>query len=139
MAVSHIHPHLYVRNGVTYKCMKVMANTMLDFMIKEEGGKVNLRMLAQFHNLVPYSDNRILEANAEDIKLSISAVLRPVCKAMCLKSKERELVRQMILKVGLVFGDYIAKYFSPRAMVTRHLDLSGPDQVGRPADGAGQV
>lgn len=72
-------------------------------------------MLAHVHNLVPYSDNRILEASAEDIKLFSSTVLRPVCKAMCLKSKERELVRQMILKVGIVFGDYIAKYFSPRA------------------------
>ena len=135
MTVGHTHPHLYVRNGVTYECMKVMAN----FMIKEEGGKVNLRVLAHVHNLMPYSDNRILEANAEDIELFISAVLRPVCKAMCLKSKERELVRQMILKVGLVFGHYIAKYFSPRAMVTRHLDFSGPDPVRRPADGAGQV
>merc|ERR1719470_800704 len=98
MAVSHTHPHLYVRNGVTYECMKDMANAMLDFMMKEEGGKVNLRVLTHVHNLVPYSDHRILEASAEDLKLFISTVLRPVCKAMCLKSKERELVRQMILK-----------------------------------------
>eukprot|EP00091_Calanus_sinicus_P004862 TRINITY_DN1522_c1_g1_i1.p1 TRINITY_DN1522_c1_g1~~TRINITY_DN1522_c1_g1_i1.p1 ORF type:complete len:1087 (-),score=342.03 TRINITY_DN1522_c1_g1_i1:65-3325(-) len=98
MAVSHTHPHLYVRNGVTYECMKVMANAMLDFMIKEEGGKVNLRVLTHVHNLVPYSDNRVLEASGEDIKLFISSVLRPVCKAVCLKSKERELVRKMILK-----------------------------------------
>ena len=99
MAVGHTHPHLYVRNGVTYDCMKVMANAMLDAMIKEEGGMVNYRVLTHVHNLVPYSDNRILEASAEDIKLFISTVLRPVCKAVCLKVKERELVRQMILKV----------------------------------------
>jgi len=48
--------------------------------------------------LVPYPDNRILEAGAEDIKLFFWTVQRPVCKAVCLKSKERELVRQMILK-----------------------------------------
>jgi len=40
MTVGHTHPHLYVRIGVTYECMKVMANAMLDFMIKEEGGEV---------------------------------------------------------------------------------------------------
>ena len=66
MTVGQTHPHLYVRNGVTNECMKVMAN----FMIKEEGGKVNLRVLAHVHNLMSYSDNRILEDSAEDIKLS---------------------------------------------------------------------
>jgi hypothetical protein len=64
MTVGHTHPHLYVRNGVTYECMKVMANAMLDLIIKEEGGEVNLRVLTHVHNLVPYSDNRILEASA---------------------------------------------------------------------------
>jgi hypothetical protein len=93
-----------LRNGVTYDYMKVMANAMLDTMIKE--GKVNYRVLAHIHNWVPFLDNRILEASAEDIKLFISTVMRPVCKVMCLKTKERELVRQMILKVssGLAFS-----------------------------------
>ena len=99
MAVGHTVPHLYVRNGVTYECMVVMANAMLDVMIKEEG-KINLRVLTHVHNLMPYTDNRVLEASPEDIKLFISTVLRPMCKAVCLKRKERELVREMILKVG---------------------------------------
>ena len=86
MAVGHTH--LYVGNGVTYDCIKVMANAMLDVMIKEEGGKINYNVLNHTHNLVPYSDNRILEASAEDIKLFISTVVRTVR----LKSKERELV-----------------------------------------------
>ena len=105
MAVCHTHPHLYVHNGVTYDCMKVMANAMLEAMIKEEGGKVNYLVLAHVLNLVPYFDNRILGGSAVDIKLFISTVLRPVCKAMCLKTKGRELVRQMIIKVssGLFF------------------------------------
>jgi len=97
MAVGHTHPHLFVRNGVTYNCMKVMANALLDFMIKEEG-KVNLRVLTHVHNLIPYSDRRILQASKEDIRLFISTVLRPVCKAVCLKTKERDLVRDLILK-----------------------------------------
>ena len=69
--------------------MKVMAIAMLDVMIKEEGGKINYRVLAYVLNLVPYSDNRILKARTEDIKLFISTVVRTVR----LKSKERELVR----------------------------------------------
>ena len=92
-----LHPHHYGSNGVTYNCMKVMAIAMLDVMIKEEGGKINYRVLAYVVNLVPYSDNRILEASAEDIKPFISTVLIPVCKAVCF---ERELVRQTIQKVS---------------------------------------
>ena len=99
MSVGHTLPHLYLRNGVTYSCMVTMANTLLDTMVKEEG-QVNLRVLTHVHNLVPYTDSRVLEATTEDIKLYISTVLRPSCKAICLKSKERELVRQLVLKVG---------------------------------------
>merc|ERR1719186_1024986 len=97
MSVGHTLPHLYLRNGVTYSCMVTMANTLLDTMVKEEG-LVNLRVLTHVHNLVPYTDSRVLEASPEDIKLYISTVLRPSCKAICLKSKERELVRQLVLK-----------------------------------------
>jgi len=97
MAIGHLQPHLFVRNGVTYNCMKVMANALMDTMIREEG-KVNFRVLTHVHNLIPYSDKRVLEASAEDMKLFITTVLKPVCKAVCLKAEERELVRQMILK-----------------------------------------
>ena len=102
MAIGHLQPHLFVRNGVTYNCMKVMANALLDTMIRNEG-KVNFRVLAHVHNLIPYSDNRVLEASPEELKLFITTVLKPVCKAVCLKTEERELVRQIILKVSLVF------------------------------------
>ena len=101
MAIGRLQPHLFVRNGVTYNCMKVMANALLDTMIRDEG-KVNFRVLAHVHNLIPYSDNRILEASPEELKLFITTVLKPVCKAVCLKTEERELARQMILKVGLL-------------------------------------
>merc|ERR1719233_2263252 len=97
MAIGHLQPHLFVRNGVTYNCMKVMANALLDTMIREEG-QVNFRVLTHVHNLIPYSDKRVLEASAEDIKLFTTTVLKPVCKAVCLKTEERELVRLMILK-----------------------------------------
>merc|ERR1719370_1523034 len=97
MAIGHLQPHLFVRNGVTYNCMKVMANALMDTMIREEG-KVNFRVLTHVHNLIPYSDKRVLEASAEDMKLFITTVLKPVCKAVCLKTEERELVRLMILK-----------------------------------------
>jgi len=97
MTIGHSDPHLFIRNGVTYNCMKVMANALLDTMIKEEG-VVNLRVLAHVHNLVPFSDGRILEASQEDIKLYITTVLKPICKAVCLKSTERDLVRRLILK-----------------------------------------
>ena len=100
MTVAHTSPSHYLRNGVTYGCMVTMANTLLDTMIREEG-KVNLAALTHVHNLVPYTDDRILEATAEDIKLYVSTVLRPVCKAVCLKGRERELVRKLILKVRL--------------------------------------
>ena len=102
MSIGHLQPHLFVRNGVTYNCMKVMANALLDTMIRNEG-KVNFRVLAHVHNLIPYSDHRVLEASSEELKLLITTVLKPVCKAVCLKTEERELVRQMLLKVGLVF------------------------------------
>ena len=36
--------------GVTYKCMQVMAYVMVDLMIKDKGGKVNLRMLTTWCN-----------------------------------------------------------------------------------------
>ena len=57
-------------------------------------------------------------ASAEDIKLFISTVLRPVCKAVCLESKERELVRQMILKVSssLVYCRIFSSMFNPRVV-----------------------
>merc|ERR1712240_272691 len=55
-------------------------------------------VLAHVHNLVPFSDERILEASQEDIKMFITTVLKPKCKAVCLKSTERDLVRRLILK-----------------------------------------
>jgi len=97
MTIGHSEPHLFIRNGVTYNCMKVMANALLDTMLKEEGA-VNLRVLAHVHNLVPFSDERVLEASQEDIKMFITTVLKPICKAVCLKSTERDLVRRLILK-----------------------------------------
>ena len=110
MAIGHLQPHLFVRNGVTYNCMKVMANALLDTMIREEG-KVNFRVLTHVHNLIPYSDKRVLEASAEDMKLFITTVLKPVCKAVCLKTEERELVRQMILKVSSISSLIHCFYF----------------------------
>eukprot|EP00092_Neocalanus_flemingeri_P041336 GFUD01045010.1.p1 GENE.GFUD01045010.1~~GFUD01045010.1.p1 ORF type:complete len:1669 (+),score=312.22 GFUD01045010.1:50-5056(+) len=97
MAVGHTRPHLYLRNGVTYTCMKIMANALLDTMMREEGG-INFRVLAHVHNLVPYTDTRVLKAGPADIRLYVSSVLSPTCKAVCLMKKERELVRQMILQ-----------------------------------------
>eukprot|EP00092_Neocalanus_flemingeri_P002648 GFUD01002836.1.p1 GENE.GFUD01002836.1~~GFUD01002836.1.p1 ORF type:complete len:1672 (-),score=322.02 GFUD01002836.1:132-4439(-) len=97
MIVGYTFPHLYLRNGVTYNCMKVMANALLDTLIREEGG-INFRVLTHVHNLVPYTDTRVLEAGPADIRLYVSSVLSPTCKAVCLKKKERELVRQMILQ-----------------------------------------
>eukprot|EP00092_Neocalanus_flemingeri_P017774 GFUD01019231.1.p1 GENE.GFUD01019231.1~~GFUD01019231.1.p1 ORF type:complete len:1097 (-),score=213.54 GFUD01019231.1:132-3056(-) len=97
MAVGHTRPHLYLRNGVTYTCMKVMANALLDTMMREEGG-INFRVLTHVHNLVPYTDTRVLKAGPADIRLYVSSVLSSTCKAVCLKKKERELVRQMILQ-----------------------------------------
>merc|ERR1712240_569369 len=55
-------------------------------------------VLAHVHNLVPFSDERVLEASQEDIKMFITTVLKPKCKAVCLKSTERDLVRRLILK-----------------------------------------
>ena len=48
-----------------------------------------------------------------------------MCKAVCLKSKERELVWQMILKVSveLVYSSFICKLSNPREWLTS-LDLT---------------
>ena len=51
--------------------MKGMANAMLDVMIKEEGGKINYHVLTHVHNLVPYSDNRILSSCSSSLWLDL--------------------------------------------------------------------
>ena len=86
MAVGHTHPNLYVGNGVTYDCMKVIASAMLDVMIKEEGGKI-YRVLTHIHNLVPYSD-----------KLFISTVVRTMCVSRVRKGSSWNLARKEGMK-----------------------------------------
>ena len=46
MTVAQTHPHLFVRNGVTYNCIELMAITLWDYMVKDQKGVINLRVLA---------------------------------------------------------------------------------------------
>ena len=99
MTVAQTHPHLFVRNGVTYNCIELMANTLWDYMVKDQKGVINLRVLAHVNNLVPYVGEQVLKASSEDLRLFISSIWKSTCKAVCLKTQARSLVADMIVKV----------------------------------------
>ena len=68
-------------------------------MIQHEEGLMNFRVLSHVHNLIPFTDSRILEASAKDLKMYVRTVLSDNEKTLCLNQKDRDLMRNLILKV----------------------------------------
>ena len=99
MEVAMTRPSHYLNNGVIYTCLQKMANALLSFMIQHEKGLMNFRVLSHVHNLIPFTDSRILEASAEDLKMYVRTVLSDDEKTLCLNKKDRDLMRNLILKV----------------------------------------
>ena len=104
MAVGRLEPHHFLSNGVTYSCMQTMGRSLADFMVKHEKGEVDLTALTHAHNLLPFASDgelRILNATANDLKTFLQTVLKPDEKILCLKTREREFFRNIILKVSV--------------------------------------
>ena len=100
MEVGLTKPVTFLTNGVKYSCVKEMAAAMLGLMLEHEKGSMDLTVLAHTHNLLPYSGNSTVQAEAEDIKNYFRTVLRPEDKVMCLKKDDRMVVRNLIMKVN---------------------------------------
>ena len=99
MEVGLTAPSLYLANGVTYSCMKEMARTLFKIMQHHEEGSVDLMVLSHVHNLVPFAGNEILEANTQDLQHYVRTVLKNEEKTLCLKKEDREMMRNLLLKV----------------------------------------
>ena len=99
MEIAMTHPSHFLNNGALCSCVKQMATSLLSLMIQHENGLMDFTVLAHLHNLLPFSDDRILEASAQDLKMYVRTVLSKEEKTLCLNSKERDLMRSVILKV----------------------------------------
>ena len=84
--------------------MQTMGRSLADFMVKHEKGEVDLTALTHAHNLLPFASDgelRILNATANDLKTFLQTVLKPDEIILCLKTREREFFRNIILKVSV--------------------------------------
>ena len=99
MEIAMTQPSHYLNNGVMYSCLQKMANALLSYMTQQQKGLMNFRVLSHVHNLIPFTDSRILEASAEDLKMFVRTVLSDDEKTLCLNKKDRDLMRNLILKV----------------------------------------
>ena len=108
MEVALTDPSTFLSNGVKYSCMKEMAKSLLTFMQHHENGKMNFMVLTHVHNLVPFADSSLLEAEAEHLKHWVRTVLDNSDKTICLKRDERQNMRDLLLKVSLqMFDSYV--------------------------------
>jgi len=98
MEVALTDPSTFLSNGVKYSCMKEMAKSLLTFMQHHENGKMNFMVLTHVHNLVPFADSSLLEAEAEHLKHWVRTVLDDSDKTICLKRDERQNMRDLLLK-----------------------------------------
>lgn len=99
MEVALTKPSHYLANGVLYDCMKAMARALFKIMEHHEDGKVDLMVLTHVHNLVPFVGNEILGANNTDLKHFVRTVLSSGEKTMCLMKDDREMMRNLLIKV----------------------------------------
>ena len=99
MEVALTKPSLYLANGVLYSCMKAMARALLKIMEHHEHGKLDFMVLTHVHNLVPFAGNEILGANNTDLKHFVRTVLNSGEKTMCLMKEDREMMRNLLIKV----------------------------------------
>ena len=99
MEVALTKPSLYLANGVLYSCMKKMARALLKIMEHHEHGNLDLMVLTHVHNLVPFAGNEILGANNLDLKHFVRTVLDSGEKTMCLMKDDREMMRNLLIKV----------------------------------------
>ena len=99
MEVALTKPSLFLANGVLYSCMKAMARALFKIMEHHEHGKIDFMVLAHVHNLLPFAGNGILGANNTDLKHFVRTVLRENEKTLCLKEEDREMMRNLLIKV----------------------------------------
>ena len=99
MEIALTHPSHFLTNGALCSCVKQMATSLLSLMIQHENGLMDFTVLAHLHNLLPFSDDRVLEARAQDLKMYVRTVLSQEEKTLCLNREERDLMRSVILKV----------------------------------------
>ena len=71
-------------------------------MLHHENGQTDMMVLTHVHNLLPYTDNSILEAEAEHLKLWVRTVLDEFDRTVCLKKAERDNMRNVLLKVIVI-------------------------------------
>ena len=102
MEVAETQPSHYLTNGVLCSCVRQMANSLLDMKLQAQNDQLDFTGLAHLHNLLPYSDSRVLEASAQDLKMYVRTVLSEEEKAVCLNKNERDLMRNLVLKVSLL-------------------------------------
>ena len=133
MEVAMTHPSHYLTNGALCSCVRQMASSLLSLMIQHENGMMDFTVLAHLHNLLPFSDDRILEASATDLKMYVRTVLSQQEKTLCLNRKERALMRNLVLKVcrKVVFG--LSTDCSPGLWSSQPMEPAGPGGAGRPA------
>ena len=136
MEIAMTQPSHYLTNGVLYSCLQKMADALLSFMIQHEEGLMNFRVLSHVHNLIPFTDSRILEASAKDLKMYVRTVLSDNEKTLCLSQKDRDLMRNLILKVCIMYENNAFVYSSYFAGLwsAQRLELSGPAGAGRSPD-----
>merc|ERR1719397_2316419 len=91
-------PSHLLTNGVLCTCVKQMATALLDMDIQHQQGQLDFTVLTHLHNLLPYSDSRVLDASARDLRMFVRTVLTEEEKTVCLNMKERDLMRNLILK-----------------------------------------
>ena len=101
MEVALTEPSRFLANGVKYSCMQKMAAALLDLMRHHRNGNIDLAVLTHLHNLLPFANSSTHEADKESIKLFVRAVLRREDKTMCLKKDERDVLRNLLIKVCL--------------------------------------
>ena len=99
MEVALTLPSHFLTNGVLCSCVQQMADSLLSLMIQQQNGLVDFTVLAHLHNLLPFSDSRVLTASVSDMKMYVRTVLSQEEKTLCLNRKERDLMRSFILRV----------------------------------------
>ena len=62
MTVARGPPHYLLHNGVGLDDVEHMAKALLDNLVKQRGS-VDFTVLSHLHNLLPFADDRILQAD----------------------------------------------------------------------------
>ena len=137
MEVALTLPSHFLTNGVLCSCVQQMADSLLSLMIQQQNGLVDFTVLAHLHNLLPFSDSRVLTASVSDMKMYVRTVLSQEEKTLCLNRKERDLMRSFILRVrarleslnhNFLISHTTGLWLSPL------VELPGPGGARRPPD-----